>query len=87
MYFSFDSTGRVMIVAPEKVYPDMMELEPPGGFAVENQADWRYLGGWIYDPLPVKTYGATLENRVEDVESKTNELEEALELILSGVTE
>ena len=87
MFFSFDGAGRVMIVAPEKVYPDMIELAPPDGFTLETQADWRYSGGWIYDPLPAKTYGATLENRVEDVESKTNELEEALELILSGVTE
>lgn len=61
-----------------------------------NMADYRYVEGeYIYDPLPepetpepeTPEQGATLEDRVTDLETGSAEMREALEMILSGVTE
>lgn len=56
-----------------------------------NVADYRYVeGDYIYDPIPkeeVEEQGATLEDRVADLEADSTDMKEALEMILSGVTE
>ena len=53
-------------------------------------ADYRYGDGdFVYDPLPrpAPESAPTLESRVEVLETDAAETREALEMILSGVTE
>jgi len=55
-----------------------------------NLPDYRYIDGeYVYDPLPEPEQpepAPSIESRVETVETKTAELEESLEMLLSGVT-
>ena len=79
---SLAEDGRILSVTFEKYAPANAVVvdELPEG----NVAEFRYVSGeYIYDPLPEPEQPAadqTLESRVGD-------LEEALSLILSGVTE
>ena len=54
-------------------------------------ADYIYeSGGYVYSPLPepeVHEPKASIESRVETLETDSTEMKEALEMILSGVTE
>lgn len=73
--------GRILSATyPEYAPPDAIIVETlPDG----NISDWLYVdGAYVYDPLPVPDAPAepTTEERIA-------ELEEALELLLSGVTE
>jgi hypothetical protein len=57
-----------------------------------NVYDYRYVDGeFVYDPLPKlelpEEEPAALEIRVETLEADSAEMREALEMILSGVTE
>ena len=60
-------------------------------FPKDNLSDYLYVEGeYIYSPIikeEVENPGATLENRVQDLEVSSAEMREALEMILSGVTE
>lgn len=88
MFFEIADNGAIMICAEEQVFPHLVELTPPVEFDAEEMHDWKVVDGlFVYDPIPEKEPSPTLKTRVEDVEEKTGELEEALELILSGVTE
>ena len=52
--------------------------------------DYLYVDGqYVYDPIPEPehTEDATLESRVETLETDSTEMKEALEMILNGVTE
>ena len=57
----------------------------------DNISDDLYMEGeYVYSPIPKEEMdekGATLENRVQDLEVSSAEMREALEMILSGVTE
>lgn len=81
--------GRILSVTYEKYAPaDAAKVEElPDG----NVADYRYVeGDYIYDPIPkeeVEEQGATLEDRVTDLEADSTDMKEALEMVLSGVTE
>lgn len=81
--------GRILSVTFEKYAPKNAEFvgELPEG----NVADYlRVEGEYIYDPIPkeeVEEQGATLEDRVADLEADSTDMKEALEMILSGVTE
>lgn len=73
--------GRILSVTFEKYAPKdaMLVEERPEG----NVADYRYVDGeYIYDPIPVEEVEDTPSN-----EERIADLEEALELLLSGVTE
>ena len=81
--------GRILSVTFEKYAPKdavLVEELPEG-----NVADYRYVEGeYIYDPIPkeeVEEPGVTLEDRVADLEADSTDMKEALEMILSGVTE
>lgn len=81
--------GRILSVTFAKYAPSGAPLvgELPEG----NVADYRYVEGeYIYDPIPkeeVEEPGVTLEDRVADLEADSTDMKEALEMILSGVTE
>lgn len=52
--------------------------------------DYLYInGGYVYDPLPSpeSQSNPTLESRVDDLETDSTEMKEALQMILAGVTE
>lgn len=79
--------GRPVVVAGEKHPQDGgVLLDVPEDFTVQRAEDWRLdNGALVHDPLPrVETSetepGLTLEERMA-------EMEEALDLILTGVTE
>lgn len=76
---------RPNVVAAER-FPqkDGLLLEVPEDFCIRSAGDWRYSDGqWIYDPLPFTEAPA----EVPSAEERITELEEALALLLSGVTE
>lgn len=81
--------GRILSVTYGKYATSGAPLvgELPEG----NVYDYRYVNGeYIYDPQPEPEKpepGATLEDRVTDLETDSSEMKEALEMILSGVTE
>lgn len=84
-----DDGNRILSATYEKYAPKdavLVEELPEG-----NVADYRYVEGeYIYDPIPkeeVEEQGATLEDRVADLEADSTDMKEALEMILSGVTE
>lgn len=79
--------GRPLVVAGEKHPQDGgLRLEVPEDFTVQRAEDWRLEdGALVYDPLPRVEMpetdpGLTLEERMA-------EMEEALDLLLTGVTE
>lgn len=83
MYFDYTVDGEIMICAEEQLMPRMVEIEPPDGFEPEQMHDWKIIdGAFVYDPKPTPetTPEPTTEERIK-------ELEEALEMLLSGVTE
>lgn len=73
--------GRICSVTyPEYAPADavLVDTLPDGDIS-----DWCYVdGAYVYDPLPVDELEAT-----PSTEERIAELEEALELLLSGVTE
>ena len=83
-------TGRILsacVMLPNGNYKGMPKVEelPEGDIT-----DYRWEGEYIYDPSPkeeVEEQGATLEDRVADLEADSTDMKEALEMILSGVTE
>lgn len=86
---SLEEDGRILSVTYEKYASEGMPIvdERPEG----NVTDYLFLNDqYIYDPQtkPEKPEpGATLEDRVTDLETDSSEMKEALEMILSGVTE
>ena len=81
--------GRILSATYKKYAPE-------GSVSVEelpkdNISDYLYVEGeYIYRPIfkeEMEETGATLENRVQDLEVSSAEMREALEMILSGVTE
>lgn len=81
MYFVYNEIGKIMICAAEPSQPGMVQLETPPEFDIDAMHDWRVEdGALVYDPLPVTEAPPTTDERLTDVE-------EALNLILSGVTE
>lgn len=82
--------GRILSVTFEK-YADKGSMPIVEELPEGNVADYRYVEGeYIYDPIPkeeVEEPGATLESRVTDLEADSTDMKEALEMILSGVTE
>ena len=83
--------GRILsacVVLPNREY-DVHTLVPilPEG----NISDYLYVNDrYIYDPLPepeTPESELTLESRVGTLETDSAEMKEALELLLSGVTE
>lgn len=81
--------GRILSATYKKYAPKdavLVEELPEG-----NVADYLFVEGeYIYDPIPkeeVEEQGATLESRVADLEADSTDMKEALEMILSGVTE
>lgn len=82
--------GRVLSASyriPGIDYPGMITVDslPEGDIS-----DYRYVDGeYAYDPLPRRSpeESPTLEDRVEMLESDAAETREALEMILSVVTE
>ena len=84
-------TGRILSackVLPNGNYDGMPKVE---GLPEGNLADYRFVEGeFVHDPKPkekVEEQGATLEDRVADLEADSTDMKEALEMILSGVTE
>lgn len=75
--FSFDTPieGATLMDVPDDI--DIYKLHE---YRLEN-------GTFVREEQPEAEPTPTLESRVETVEEKTDELREALELILSGVTE
>ena len=84
-------TGRILsacVILPNGNYKGMPKVEElPKG----NLADYLFVEGeYVYDPKPkekVEEQGATLEDRVADLEADSTDMKEALEMILNGVTE
>lgn len=83
--------GRILsacVVLPNGEYGDMPVV---GTLPDGNVYEYRYINGeYIHDPLPApeETEPAeTLESRVETLETSNAELAEAVDMILSGVTE
>lgn len=82
--------GRILSATYPQFAPTdavIVEALPDG-----NIYDYRYVDGeFVHDPLPKtempEEEPATLETRVETLEADSTELKEALEMILSGVTE
>ena len=73
--------GRILSVTYSKYAPDdapRVESFPEG-----DLYEYRFIGGeFIHEPLPKPE-----ESEEESLESRVGELEEALNMILSGVTE
>lgn len=73
--------GRICSVTYPEYAPEnavLVDTLPEGDIS-----DWRYVGGaYVYDPPPVEESEATPTQ-----EERIRELEQALELLLSGVTE
>lgn len=82
--------GRILsacVVLPNGKYGEMPNVDNlPDG----NICDYRFVNGeYIYDPVPESEEpepAATLESRVETLETSNAELTEAVDMILSGVT-
>lgn len=80
MYFEHNADGKIMICSAEEVAPNMVYIVPPDGFSPDEMHDWQIVDGeLVYNPLPVP------ESRTQG--ERLTELEEAFDLILSGVTE
>lgn len=79
--------GRPVVVAGEK-HPQEggVLLDVPEDFTVQRAEDWRLEdGALVYDPLPrVETPETEPDPTLED---RMAEMEEALDLLLTGVTE
>lgn len=81
--------GRILSATFEKYAADgqpIVETLPDGDIT-----DYIYeAGGYVYSPLPEPVEPQTeqsIESRVETLETDSTEMKEALEMILSGVTE
>lgn len=83
-----DEDNRIIAAPLQRYAPDGAEIvdELPDG----NITDYlRIDGEYVYDPRPVPEPPVPtepIEKRVETVEGKTAELEESLDMLLSGVT-
>ena len=85
MFFDYTTEGAIMICAEEQLMPSMVEIAPPEGFDPERMYDWRIVdGSFVYDPKPEPEPEPESQPTTEE---RISELEEALELLLSGVTE
>ena len=81
MYFTYNEDGKIMICAEAPLQPNMVELDTPAEFDMDAMHDWRVEDGkLVYDPLPTVEVVSPQEERIA-------ELEAALDLLLSGVTE
>lgn len=81
-------TGRVLSATKEQYAPATVVKvdELPEG----NLYDYRWNGGFIYDPIPKEPQPEptpTLEDRVGNLEIDSADMKEALDMILLGVTE
>ena len=86
--FVFNETGRAVVAAiADCPQPEGLLLEVPEDFDFSRAEDWTYAdGAWTYDPLPPAAPEPEPEPGPSEAE-RIAELEEALELLLSGVTE
>lgn len=82
--------GRILSATYPKYAPeDAVKVEMLPDFDI---TDYLYVDGqYVYNPLPEQEEPeqeeATLESRVETLETDSTEMKEALEMILNGVTE
>lgn len=82
-YIQVNEEGRLIAWAAPgyRCGPGEIEAEMPEDFNPETLTDYIYLDGTVtYDPQPVAEASPSQEQRLTD-------LEEALELLLSGATE
>ena len=81
--------GRILSATYKKYAPvGAVQVEE---LPKDNISDYLYMEGeYVYSPIPIEEVEEkcdTLENRVQDLEVSSAEMQEALEMILSGVTE
>ncbi len=85
MFFDYTVEGAIMICSEEQLMPRMVEIVPPCGFDPEQMCDWRIVdGAFVHCPKPEPEPEPEPEPTTEE---RIKELEEALEMLLSGVTE
>lgn len=85
---NIDTDGRILSATYEKYAAPgqpLVEKLPAGDIS-----EYRYIHGeFLHDPLPCpeEPESLSLESRVETLEADSAETREALEMILTGVTE
>lgn len=80
MYFEINENGKIMICAETMIKPGMTRLVPPADFIPDEMGDWIVKdGAFVYEPQTVVETPTQAE--------RIAALEEALDLLLSGVTE
>ena len=81
--------GRIVGVCETLESGFSLQFELPNDFDFEHIDRYEITedGTLVYHAPEESEEAATIETRMQNVESKTGELEEAIELLLSGVTE
>ena len=89
MYFEYDSNGKIMVCAETAIKDGMAMIEPPEDFVPVEMHKWLVVDGaivknanWV-EREPAKT----AEERIAALEEENAYLREALDMILTGVTE